>query len=202
MHHVPARGGCLEARRPLRSGRRPPPEDLSPRRQPRRSPGRLHPHGNMPALAQIPGGLPWDLADRLQQSGHLDGGNIHDFLTTRSSTSSTSTRPATTTPTASGSQMDKRERATFDYCADLLSLRQNEGFMRLLMRSDAGAWLSVADAARTSGVQPPPHSGLREDLRVTWLVHPTSGDGDAVVVFYSPDTMWSTLAIYNRARLG
>ncbi|MCY1056210.1 RHS repeat-associated core domain-containing protein [Nannocystis sp. SCPEA4] len=34
-------------------------------------------HGNMTALAQIPGGLTWDDDDRLQSSGHIGGGTVY-----------------------------------------------------------------------------------------------------------------------------
>ena len=34
-------------------------------------------HGNMTAIAQIPGGMTWDHADRLQQTGHLGGGSVY-----------------------------------------------------------------------------------------------------------------------------
>ncbi|MCY1056207.1 SpvB/TcaC N-terminal domain-containing protein [Nannocystis sp. SCPEA4] len=34
-------------------------------------------HGNMTAIAQIPGGLTWDDDDRLQSSGHIGGGTVY-----------------------------------------------------------------------------------------------------------------------------
>lgn len=97
--------------------------------------------------------------------------------------------------------MNKTTRAVLDYCADLVSETQAEGFMRALFQRRKGEWVSVSILCIESGIDGPPSRGPGADLAVTWLDEPSGLDDFSAIVFFSARELWSTIAIYNRERL-
>ena len=91
-------------------------------------------------------------------------------------------------------------------CADLLSERRFESFVRRLFASPPGAWQRVADCC--SGMPELPRHAAEvfanhaAALVVTHLPWPEPDSaGYAMVLFVHPGELWSTIAAYNRRRL-
>lgn len=97
--------------------------------------------------------------------------------------------------------MNKTTRVALDYCANLVSETENEGFMLALLRRQKGEWVSVEGLCLEVGISTPPSRGPGADLAVAWLDEPSGLDGYAAIVFFSARELWSTIAIYNRHRL-
>jgi hypothetical protein len=91
-------------------------------------------------------------------------------------------------------------------CADLLSERRFEPFVRRLFASPPGAWLRVAECCGGLGELPRHAAELFADhadaLVVTHLPWPEQeGVGYALVLFVHHRELWSTIAAYNCQRL-
>jgi hypothetical protein len=91
-------------------------------------------------------------------------------------------------------------------CADLLSQRQFEPFVRSLFAGPSGAWRKVADLCGGLAQLPPLcaelFAGHGEVLMVTHLPWPgPECDGFSLVLFVHHGELWSTIAAYNRQRL-
>ena len=97
--------------------------------------------------------------------------------------------------------MNKNTRAVLDYCANLLSETENEGFLFALLRRQKGDWVSVSYLCVEVAISAPPSRGPGADLTVTWLDEPSGLDGYVAIVFFSGRELWSSIAIYNRDRL-
>lgn len=82
-----------------------------------------------------------------------------------------------------------------ELCADIVSEKRYEPALLRLFGEKPGAWMttkSLCEAAR----QPVPGA----KATVTWL--PAPGEPDyAVILFFDPDSLWSTTALYNTSRL-
>ncbi|MEZ4707442.1 MAG: hypothetical protein R3A44_09565 [Caldilineaceae bacterium] len=94
-----------------------------------------------------------------------------------------------------------------DLMADLLSLRECEPLLTIILTGAAGEWIEVLPLCtklvkisnRLQQLQA--HAG--ETLFVTWLEYPSSIDseGFCLVSFLVPGLMLIETAVYNRARL-
>jgi hypothetical protein len=91
-------------------------------------------------------------------------------------------------------------------CADLLSERRFEPFVRRLFASPSGSWQSVAECCNGLPALPSLASELfaahAEALVVTYLPWPDpDSSGNVLVLFVHSGELWSTIAAYNRQRL-
>lgn len=91
-------------------------------------------------------------------------------------------------------------------CADLLSFEKFEPFVRRLLASPSGAWLTIAECCRDLPELPKYAEELFADdaeaLVVSHLAWPeTESEGYELVLFVHCRELWSTVASYNRLRL-
>ena len=90
------------------------------------------------------------------------------------------------------------------FVPDLLENSRYEQFVRRLLSSEKGTWVSVKRLC-TGFIEADKLFGslstlVESELVVLWLAHPTDPDY-AYVHFYLPDFFWTTSAVYNRIRL-
>jgi pyruvate carboxylase len=85
------------------------------------------------------------------------------------------------------------------FCADLLALKSCEAFpVHLLIGKRTGEWVRVRDLCLQIGVDA---ADVSADLVAAWLSDPAGNEGNAVILFYDEDSLWSMAANYNRQRL-
>jgi len=83
-------------------------------------------------------------------------------------------------------------------CADLVSVARLEpALIHLFGTKLPGEWVRVRDLYQIAGQST---DGIKPGLAASWLPSPDT-TGYAVVLFYDEDSLWSTTAWYNAARL-
>lgn len=88
-----------------------------------------------------------------------------------------------------------------NFCTDLLSLSENEWFLKCLLKNNKGQWLAIAEAYSINGKDLPEDIKIREELFSVWLDDPL-GDNDFVTIFfYDVELGWNLSASYNQNRL-
>lgn len=102
---------------------------------------------------------------------------------------------------------DAIEEALAGFCADLVSFKHNEAFLKRLFQEDAGTMLWVRDlgtgmddiASRTAELE----RTANGSLRTGWLEFSNSpyGEGYAIILFFVEEIFWHTLALFNRNTL-
>jgi hypothetical protein len=92
-------------------------------------------------------------------------------------------------------------RRVFNRCADLLSERRYECFLRGLFGRPKGEWVGAAALCANTRTHLPSDEALPADLYVTWLDEPTGTEGFVTVVFFLQNDHRSMAAVYNRRYL-
>lgn len=96
-------------------------------------------------------------------------------------------------------QDEEEIAALTNACADLVSLGDNEPFLRRLFETKPpGEWIKVRELCEQNRAF---WDDLSPGLFATWLADPRGYDGYALVMFYDAESYWSMAAHYNRARL-
>lgn len=92
-----------------------------------------------------------------------------------------------------------------DICADLLSSRGHEEFLRRLGTQEAGTWVDAASLTDGSSESPLRLKALEAPqdyhLHVMWAEHPEVSMDYCVITFFLSSTLWSYGAITRKANL-
>lgn len=100
--------------------------------------------------------------------------------------------------------MNNIEEQLADITADLVEREENSLFLERLFSQKAGTWAAAAVLCDDlvpikTQIEQLQKQGT-ETLQVTWLDYPRSayGKGYCVIIFFSADLHWSSVAIYNQ----
>ena len=97
---------------------------------------------------------------------------------------------------------DALRDALEDWFCDLVSLRRREAWLLQVLAGPKGAWHDVDQVARSLALAPPQ---LPFDepgaLWLSWLDAPEAQPGFCLVLAYDDRTLWSKVALFNRALL-
>jgi hypothetical protein len=91
-----------------------------------------------------------------------------------------------------------------DITANLLGFEKYSVFLERLFSQEIGKWTDIVVLCRDITEIEEQLAGLEESLegtlRVTWLEYPQSayGPGYAVVIFFSEEPHWASVALYNK----
>ena len=83
-------------------------------------------------------------------------------------------------------------------CADLVSLRRLEPALMVLFAAERAEWVPVRELYLAADL---PAEGVESGLDASWGPAPSSDPDYAVIIFFDPETQWTSTAYYNFGRL-
>ncbi len=88
-----------------------------------------------------------------------------------------------------------------NFCTNLLTLSENEWFLKCLLKNNKGQWIEMTEAFSRNGKELPENMKLRNELFSVWLDDPFGESDFVTIFFYDAELGWNMSASYNQSRL-